>query len=65
MTYLKRNLGTLSLLAFALGAFGTELAGSLPEGVGAKVASVALVSMSVGRACVLAAEALADKEPKR
>lgn len=58
MEYLRRNLGTLSLLAFAIGAFLTELAKALPEGYGAKVAAAALVSMAIGRAIVLAAQAL-------
>lgn len=58
MDYLERNLGTLSLLAFALAALLTELAGALDTGIGASVAKVALVCLAAGRGFVLAAQAL-------
>lgn len=58
MTWLKRNILTVSLILFAFGAFATEVAGSLPEGIGADVAKVAVIAVAAGRGLVLAAEAL-------
>lgn len=62
MNYARRNILTISLLLFALGAFLTELAGALPSGIAADTAKVAVVSISAARGLVLAAEALAGKD---
>jgi hypothetical protein len=58
MNWTRANIGTLSLIAFALAAFLTELAGALPGGVGADLAQAALVAMAIGRGLVHAAQAL-------
>lgn len=62
MAWLKRNVLTVSLLLFALGAFLTELAGSVEGDVGAGVAKVAIIAVAAARGLVLAAEALAGKD---
>lgn len=58
MEYLRKNLASLSLLAFAVGAFLAELAGSLPPDAGTSLAKVSLIALAAGRGLVLAAEAL-------
>jgi len=65
MDYAKRNVLTLSLILFAVGAFTTEVAGSLPPGIGADVAKVAVIAVAAARGLVLAAEALAVNKETR
>jgi hypothetical protein len=63
MTFARRNIGTLTLILFAIAAFCTELAGALPEGIGATTTQVALVAMAAARGLVCATEALrAEKD---
>jgi hypothetical protein len=65
MEYARRNILTISLILFAIAAFASELAGSLPEGVGATTSQVAVVSIAAARGLVLAAEALAVNKETR
>lgn len=58
MSWLLRNILTVSLLLFALGAFLTELAGALPEGVGAQAAQVSVIAIAAARGLVQAAAEL-------
>jgi hypothetical protein len=62
MNWTRANIGTLSLIAFALAAFLTELAGAMPEGIAADITTAALVAMAIGRGLVNAAEALNRKD---
>lgn len=58
MDWLKRNIGTVSLLLFALGAFLTEFSSALPEGVGARTAQVSIIVLGAARALVVGLEVL-------
>lgn len=58
MEYLRRNILTISTLLLAFAAFGSELAGALPEGVGADVAKVSIIAIAAARGLVNAAEAI-------
>lgn len=63
MHWILRNIGTTTVLAFALAGFLGELAGALPEQAGALVTSASLLALAIGRGLVVAAEILRSGEP--
>lgn len=63
MAYLLRNIGTVSLLLFALAGFLGEVAGYLPPEVGASIAKFAFGVLGVARGSVLVAEILKRERP--
>lgn len=58
MEWLKKNILTVTLLLFALGAFLTELAGSLPPGVASEVSQTSIIVIGAARGLVVAMEVL-------
>lgn len=58
LDWAKRNLLTLSMILFAFAAFAAEVASALPNGVGAHLASVAIVATAAARGLVNAVELL-------
>jgi hypothetical protein len=63
MDWTRRNIGTLTLIMFAIAAFSSELANALPNGAGMKLAQVSLIALAAARGLVSAAEALGGHTP--
>lgn len=62
MDYLRRNIMTVALLLFAVGAAAAEMASALPGDAGTDLATVALIAAAAGRALVRAVEELSGPD---